>query len=150
MKNEHQPHSYTDYENSVLNNVRQFHQNYNNHDFEKNGDLVTENIKVRSNGALLQGRNAFVERIKRFKPFFPDTGINDKAIYVDGNVAIIELEVYGTLAADFVTPFGIIKANGQKISVEGVEIFTFDENAKVCDLITIQRLDQLYEQLRNP
>ena len=149
MKSEHQPHSYTEYEKSVLKNVKQFHENYNNHDFEKNGGLVAENIKVRSNGTLLQGRNAFIERIQRFKPFFPDTRINDKAIYVDGNIAIIELEVQGTLSADFVTPFGIVQAKGQKISVEGVEIFTFDENSKVYELITIQRLDQLYDQLRN-
>lgn len=147
IKKIHQKHQYSDYENLVFSKVEQFHKNYNNHEFLKNGALVTEDIEVRSNGTLLHGRNAFIERIQRFKPFFPDTRINDKAIYVDGNVAIIELEVEGTLHTDFTTPYGLIKANGQKIKVEGVEIFTFNENAQVHSLITIQRLDQLYDQL---
>ena len=51
---------------------------------------------------------------------------------------------------DLQTPEGIIHATHKHIKVDGAEFFTFDEHGKLVDLVTIERLDQLLQQLKPP
>lgn len=143
----HEAHQYTSFENMILKNTAEFHKNFTSHEFDKNAPLVAENIHVRSNGVEFSGREKFVERIKRFTKYFPDVAINDFSTYADGNATVVRFVITGTLKGDFPTPNGVVKANNQKIKVEGVEVFTFDKEGKVSDLVTVERGDQLIAQI---
>lgn len=140
-------HNYSATEQANLKTTAEFHKNFSAHNFDGNGPLVAKNIHVRSNGVEFFGREKFVERIKRFTQYFPDVAIQDFATFADGNTTIIRIQITGTLKTDFPGPYGVIKANGQKIKVEGVEIFTFDKEGKVSDLVTVERGDQLLAQI---
>lgn len=141
-------HAYSPYEQQVLNTVAQFHRNFNAHAFARNGDLVTDDLIVDSNGAEVHGREAFVARIARFAEPFPDVQINDLDTVVDGDVATVRFVLTGTQMGDFRTPEGAIKATNKPIHVDGVEVFYFNKEAKLQKLVTIERLDQLIAQLK--
>ena len=145
----HTPHQYSTYEKLVLNNVSQFHKNFNNRDFNKNGDLVTVNLRVNSNGTEVNGRAAFVSRIGRFVGPFPDVKITDLTTVVDGNTAAIRFIITGTQKGDLPTPEGIIAATNKSIRVDGTEFFTFDKEGKLTDLVTVENLSQLVHQLKS-
>jgi len=140
--------SNTQYEELIRHNVSQFHLNFNNRDFAKNGDPVADNLHVDSNGVELHGRAAFVDRIARFVKPFPDVKIDDRVTVVDGNRAAIRFVITGTHEGDLETPEGVIHATGRKIKVDGAEFFTFNPLGKLVDLITIERLDQLFRQVK--
>jgi hypothetical protein len=144
----HIKHEYTAYEKLILNNVSQFHKNFNNRDFAKNGDLVVENLHVDSNGTEVNGRDAFVKRIGRFVGPFPDVQITDLTTVVDGNTAAIRFVITGTQKGDLPTPEGVIAATNRQIHVDGAEFFTFDKEGKLTDLVTIENLSQLVHQLK--
>jgi predicted SnoaL-like aldol condensation-catalyzing enzyme len=143
-------HEYSAYEKLILMNVSQFHASFDAHEFIKNGELVAENIHVNSNGVAIEGRAAFVDRIARFVGPFPDVNIQDVVTIVDGNRASVRYILTGTQDGDLQTPEGLVHATHKHIKVDGAEFFTFDKYGKVVDLVTIERLDQLFEQLRAP
>jgi steroid delta-isomerase-like uncharacterized protein len=144
----HVGHEYTPYEKLILKNVSQFHKNFNARQFEKNGDLVADSLRVDSNGTPLQGRAAFVSRIGRFVGPFPDVKIDDQIIVVDGNCAVIRFVITGTQKGDLQTPEGVIPATNKSIHVDGIEFFTFDKEGKLTDLVTVENLGQLIQQLK--
>ena len=146
----HVAHEYTPYEKLIFKNVSQFHKNFNAREFEKNGDLVADNLRVNSNGTELHGREAFVSRIGRFVGPFPDVKIDDQIIVVDGNAAAIRFVITGTQKGDLPTPEGVIPATGKSIHVDGIEYFTFDKDGKLTDLVTVENLGQLMKQLKAP
>jgi predicted ester cyclase len=146
----HIKHEYTTYEKLILNNVSQFHKNFNNRDFARNGDLVVENLHVDSNGTEVNGRAAFVNRIGRFVGPFPDVQITDLITVVDGNTAAIRFVITGTQKGDLPTPEGVIAATNRQIHVDGTEFFTFDKDGKLTDLVTVENLSQLVHQLKSP
>ncbi len=141
-------HEYTAYEKLVLNNVSQFHINFNNRQFDKNGDLVADNVHVTSNGTALQGRAAFVQQTGRFAGPFPDVKIDDLVTIVDGNRAAVLFVITGTHEGDLQTPEGVFHATHRRIKVDGAEFFVFDANGRLVDLVTIERLDQLFQQIK--
>jgi predicted ester cyclase len=142
------PHEYTAYEKLIRQNVSQFHVFFNSHEFTKNGELVADNIHVNSNSVEVIGRAAFVDRISRFVGPFPDVKIQDTETIVEGNRAVVRYILTGTHEGDLTTPEGIVHATYNKIKVDGAEFFTFDSDGKLVDLITIERLDQLFQQLK--
>jgi steroid delta-isomerase-like uncharacterized protein len=131
-----------------LNNVSQFHQNFNNREWENNGKLVADDLRVDSNGAELRGRDAFVKRIARFAVPFPDVKITDLVTVVDGNTAAIRFTITGTQKGDLETPNGIIKATNRPIKIDGIEFFTFNEEGKLTDLVTVENMALLLEQIK--
>ena len=141
-------HQYTPYEKLVLQNVTQFHKNFNNRDWDKNGPLVAENLHVNSNGVEFTGRDAFVKRIARFAGPFPDVKIDDQVIVVDGNKAVIRFMITGTQKGDFQTRDGVIPATNRPIKIDGMEFFTLDEQGKVVDLLTVEDIAGLLQQLK--
>jgi steroid delta-isomerase-like uncharacterized protein len=146
----HVPHEYTPYEKLILKNVSQFHKNFNAREFDKNGDLVADNLRVNSLGTTVTGRAAFVARIRRFVGPFPDVKINDQIILVDGNSAITRFTITGTQKGDLQTPEGVIPATGKQIHIDGIELFTFDKDGKLTDLVTCENQAQLIQQLKAP
>jgi len=144
----HVAHEYTPYEKLIFKNVSQFHKNFNARDFEKNGDLVADNLVVNSNGTELHGRAAFVSRIGRFAGPFPDVKLDDQIIIVDGNCAVVRFVITGTQKGDLPTPEGLIPATNKPIRVDGIEFFTFDKEGKLTDLVTVENLSQLFQQLK--
>jgi steroid delta-isomerase-like uncharacterized protein len=144
----HVPHEYTPYEKLILKNVSTFHKNFNARDYEKNGDLVADNLVVNSNGTILQGRAAFVSRIGRFVIPFPDVKIDDQIIVVDNNSAVIRFVITGTQKGDLQTPEGVIPATNKPIHIEGIEFFTFNKEGKLTDLVTVENLATLSQQLK--
>ncbi|MFC5863504.1 ester cyclase [Acidicapsa dinghuensis] len=144
----HKEHHYSEYEKLILKNVSTFHRNFNNREFGKNGDLVVENLHVNSNGAELNGRDAFVQRIARFVGPFPDVKITDLITVVDGNTAAVRFVITGTQKGDLEMGGTVIKATNKSIHVDGSEFFTFDENGKLTDLVTVENMAQLITQLK--
>jgi steroid delta-isomerase-like uncharacterized protein len=134
--------------NSCLRTFRNFHKNFNSREFDKNGDLVADDLHVDSNGTQLHGRDAFVSRIGRFIVPFPDVKIDDQIIVVDGNTAAIRFVITGTPKGDLQTPEGIIPATNRPIHVDGAEFFTFNKEGKLTDLVTVENLSQLTQQLK--
>jgi predicted ester cyclase len=143
----HEPHAYTEYEKLVFNTVTQFHKNFDNHEWDKNGPLVADNLHVNSNGTELNGRDAFIQRIARFAVPFPDVKIADLNTIVDGNKAAIRFVITGTQTGDLPTPTGVLHATNRKIKVDGVEYFTFNKDGKLVDLLTVEDLAGMMRQL---
>lgn len=141
-------HADSAYEALIRRNVSQFHANFNQRAFAKNGDLVADNLEVNSNGTELHGRAAFVDRIARFVSPFPDVKIDDEITIVDGNHAAIRFVITGTHEGDLQTPQGVLHPTHHKIHVDGIEFFTFDADGKLTELVTIENLTQLLEQLK--
>jgi SnoaL-like polyketide cyclase len=144
----HQAHAYSSYEQLVYANVTQFHKNFDDHEFEKNGPLVADNLHVDSNGAEFQGRDEFVKRISRFVGPFPDVKITDLDTVVDGNVAVVRFVITGTHRGDLPTPEGVIHATNRPIKIDGIEYFTFDGQGKLVDLVTVENLAALMRQIK--
>ena len=143
----HAAHKYSSYEELVYKNVTQFHKNFDAHEWEKNGALVADNLRVNSNGTEFSGRDAFVQRISRFVVPFPDVKITDLDTIVDGNMAAIRFVITGTHNGDLPTPSGVLHATGRKIHVDGVEYFTFDKEGKLVNLLTVEDLAGMMRQL---
>jgi predicted ester cyclase len=143
----HTHHEYTAYEKLIYKNVSSFHKNFNARAFEKNGDLVADNLHDNSNGVQIDGRDAFVKRIQRFTGPFPDIRITDLDTVVDGNTAAIRYVMTGTHKGDLQTPSGVIHATNRSIRVDGTEFFTFNKEGKLVYLVTITRGDQLLQQI---
>jgi steroid delta-isomerase-like uncharacterized protein len=141
-------HAYTPYEKLILKNVSEFHKNFNNREWERNGLLVAEDLHVNSNGVEFTGRDAFVKRIARFAGPFPDVKLDDQVIIVDGNKAAIRFVITGTQKGDFQTPEGIIPASNRAIKIDGIEFFTFNEEGKLVDLLTVENLGLLVQQIK--
>lgn len=146
----HEPHQYSAYEQLVLKNVSEFHKNYNARNFDKNGELVADDIVVDSNGVEVRGRDAFVKRIARFTKVFSDVHIEDLEIVVDGNMAVVRFLITGTQTGDLDTSAVSIPATGKKISIDGIEFFTFNKEGKVTHLVTVEDLAGMVRQLRAP
>jgi SnoaL-like polyketide cyclase len=147
MEPPHEAHVYTPYEQLIHDNVVQFHANFDNREFEKNGFLVADNLHVDSNGTELHGRDEFVRRIGRFVGPFPDVKITDLDTIVDGNVAVVRFVITGTHKGDLPTPAGIVHATNRPIRIDGIEYFTFDEKGKLIDLVTVEDLAGLFRQI---
>ena len=56
--------------------------------------------------------------------------------------------ITGTQKGDLQTPEGVIPATGKTIHVDGIELFTFDKEGKLTDLVTTENLAQLIQQLK--
>ncbi|PBM99989.1 hypothetical protein B8A54_20005 [Pseudomonas aeruginosa] len=143
-----QRHSYTEYEKLVLKNVSEFHKNFSNREFFKNGDLVSDDIHYNSSGTQVNGRENFVNDIAALAAPFPDARITDLVTVVDGNIAAIRYVLTGTHRGDLETPNGVIAATGRQIKVDGIEIFTFDKYGKVVDIVAVDNINQMLAQLQ--
>ncbi|MCH5598891.1 nuclear transport factor 2 family protein [Niabella ginsengisoli] len=76
-------------------NGAQFHINFSAGEFDKNGQLVTEDIYVNSNNAILVGRDNFVTRIKRYDGPFPGMHLTDRIVIVEDNIAAVHYILQG-------------------------------------------------------
>jgi predicted ester cyclase len=142
-----QQHTYTKYEQMVYDNVVQFHKNYNNHEWDKNGPLAADDLRVVSNGAIIHGRDSYIKRIARFAGPIPDVHITDLDTIVDGNKAAVRFVMTGTQKGDLQTPTGLLQATNKKFKIDGVEYFTFDKDGKLIDLLTVEDLAGMMRQL---
>ena len=140
-------HSYTPYELTVLKAASTFHKNFSKHEFAKNGAFIDDHLHWYQNGNDIEGKVAYVKGIGRFIDVFPDIRIVDLSIVVDGNTAAVRYVIYGTQRGDLKTPTGTIKATNRKIRVDGAEFQTFNASGKMTNLTTIERCDELIEEL---
>lgn len=85
------------------------------------------------------GRESFVQGLERFDGPFPGLQIKDHIRLVDGNVGAILYYFQGTQTGEF----NGIPAAGNKIEAPAGELMTFDEQALLQRLITIEELDRL-------
>ena len=136
------------YEALIRKNTHAFHVAFSEHDFARNGALVSDDVHVNGNGNELHGRDAFVTQISRFVGPFPDVKIDDQLTIVDGNRAAIRFVITGTHEGDLQTPNSVLHATHRKIHVDGAEFFTFNREGKLVDLIQIENLTQLAAQLK--
>ena len=133
-----------DYKERIRINASTFHKNFSAGDFEKNGPLVTENVYVNSNNAILIGRENFVNRIQRYKTPFPGLQMKDRIVLVDGNVASVHYILQGNQRG----PYGQIAASGNKVEAMSAEFFVMNQDAIMTNLLTITQLDKLEVQSR--
>jgi predicted ester cyclase len=125
-----------------------FHKNFSAGEFDRNGPMVAEDIQVNSNGTMLAGREAFVDRIKRYATSFPDMVIRDEYVLVEGNRAAVEYFMEGTQTGPMVLPDGsVLPPTGKRVKVRGIEFMKFNEAGLMDDLITISNSDDFVRQL---
>jgi predicted ester cyclase len=125
-----------------------FHKNFSAGEFDKNGPLVAEDIRINSNGAMLTGRDAFVQRIKRYKVPFPNLLIKDEYVLAEGNRAAVEYIMEGSQTGPFTLPDGtILQPSGKAVKVRGIEFMKFNQEGLLDDLITISNADDFVKQL---
>lgn len=128
----------------VRTHVARFHPNFSTKDFERNGEMVRPDVAVWSNGTEVQGRDGFVERIKRFETPFPGMQLTDRLIIVDGQSVAVLFAMQGAHHG----PYGDQGATGHLVEVMAAEIFDFDEHGMLAELFTLTRLGDLTAQLR--
>jgi predicted ester cyclase len=126
----------------VRTNASAFHRNFSSGSFESNGPLVTENIYVNSNNAVLIGRESFVNRIKRYSGPFPGLQLKDRIVLIDGNVAAVHYILQGAQKG----AYGSIPPSNNKVEAMSAEFFEMDRNALMKNLLTITQLDKLEAQ----
>jgi predicted ester cyclase len=137
-----------EYTAGILGVAATFHKHFSAGEFDKNGPLVAEDIHVNSNGTMLIGREAFVERIKRYKTTFPDMIIQDEYLLAEGNRVAIEYVMEGTQTGAMVLADGsILSPTGRKVRVRGIEFMRFNPAGLMDDLITISNGDDFVKQL---
>ncbi|HEY4144368.1 ester cyclase [Pinirhizobacter sp.] len=125
-----------------------FHKNFSTGQFDRNGPLVADNIHVNSNGTLLDGKSAFIERIKRYKIPFPNLAIRDEYVLVEGNRAAVEYVMEGTQTGPFTLPDGsVLQPTGKPVRVRGIEFMRFNQAGLLDDLITLSNGDDFVRQL---
>ncbi|KAA5536970.1 hypothetical protein F0919_04675 [Taibaiella lutea] len=134
----------SDYTNLVRENGAAFHINFSAGDFDKNGLLVTEDIYVNSNNAILVGRDNFVTRIKRYDGPFPGMRLKDRIVIVEDNVAAVHYLLQGEQKGKY----GDLAPTGNKVEAMSAEFFVMDENGLMKDLLTITQLDKLVAQIK--
>lgn len=121
-----------------------FHKNFSRGDFDANGPLVAKEIKVNSNNVEFQGADAFVERIKRFSIPFPGLQLRDATLVVDGH----DVAVLYYMQGEHLGPFGAMDASGNRIEVLAGELFKFNQQGLMSELITVTRLDHVALQIK--
>jgi predicted ester cyclase len=131
--------SLKEFTEKVRTNASTFHKNFSTGSFEKNGPLVTENIYVNSNNAVLIGRENFVNRIKRYNGPFPGLQLKDRIVLIDGNVAAVHYILQGVQKGTY----GPIPASGNQVEAMSAEFFEMNGNALMKNLLTITQLDKL-------
>lgn len=134
----------SDYTQLVRENGAAFHKNFSAGDFDKNGLLVTEDIYVNSNNAILVGRDNFVTRIKRYDGPFPGMKLTDRIVIVEDNIAAVHYLLQGEQNGKF----GDLEPTGNKVEAMSAEFFVMDENGLMKDLLTITQLDKLVAQIK--
>ncbi|GGU37899.1 nuclear transport factor 2 family protein [Nocardioides albus] len=120
-----------------------FHKNFNAGRFDDNGPLVAEEISVDSNTVRFTGRSRFLERIRRFDGPFPGMQLRDRMILIDGMKAGVHYIMQGEHGGQF----GDLSPTGRKVEIRGAEIFTFNDEAQMADLVTVNELDRLKAQV---
>ncbi len=121
-----------------------FHKNFSRGDFDANGLLVAKDIKVNSNNVEFQGADAFVDRIKRFSIPFPGLQLRDSILVVDGH----DVAVLYYMQGEHLGPFGPMEASGNRIEVLAGELFKFDQQGLMSELVTVTRLDHVALQIK--
>jgi predicted ester cyclase len=144
----HKPHVHTPYERLVYKNAMVFHENFDDHQFEKNKAFVTSDLHVISNGREFRGADEYVKSIARFVGPFPDVRITDLSTVVDGNMAAVRFVITGTHKGDFVTPEGVLHATNRPVKIDGIEYMTFNSEGKLTDLLTVEDVAGLLRQLK--
>jgi hypothetical protein len=129
----------TSYNQILHENAGKFHANFNAGDFDANGPLATERIRIDSNNVRLSGRQNFVNRIKRFSVPFPALQLNDEVRIIDGNVAAVMYLMQGVHGG----PYGEYQPTHNKVEAAGGEVFEFDETGLMKSLTTTTELDQV-------
>jgi predicted ester cyclase len=126
--------------------VRQFHVNFSNGEFEKNGALVDDRLTINLNGgranavngASFIGRTEFVQWSRSYSVPFPDGRITDHDVVVSGNMAAIRFVFEGTHLGPLPMPDGTtLPPTGRKVRIDSTEFFTFNDAGKLIHLETL-------------
>lgn len=133
-----------EYTDLVRKNGASFHKNFSKGEFDKNGPLVTEDIYVNSNNAILVGRDNFVKRIKRYDGPFPGMQLKDRIVIVEDNIAAVHYLLQGEQKGQY----GDFAPTGNKVEGMSAEFFVMDENGLMKNLLTITQLDKLVAQIK--
>ncbi|WP_261983984.1 ester cyclase [Listeria booriae] len=114
---------------------KKFHTNLNNRDFDKQYELITDNIKFYKNGQLIQGADNFVNALRSITASFEDAQVADHEIYADGNVAVSRYVMSGSLTGDITFLDGTSASKTQKaFTYNSVEFFEFTEDGLVYEI----------------
>ena len=132
------------YAEKIKSSGAMFHKNFSSGYFEKNGDLVTDDIYVNSNNTILIGRDKFVERIKRYNGPFPGMQLKDRIVLAQGNTVAVHYILQGYQKGKY----GNFEATGNKVEAMSAEFFQMDENGLMKNLLTITQLDKLVDQIK--
>ena len=78
------------YRTKIKNVAAQFNKNFNNGKTAANSALVTSNIIINTNSAILYGQNALKSHFNKYNTSLPDLLAYDEYILADGHYAAVE------------------------------------------------------------
>lgn len=131
------------YESLIRKNLGTFHINLSHGLYSSNGPLVSPSISWNVNGLLLISRASFVARLTGFNASFHGLEVPDIYHIVDGHVGAVMYRLQGPQTG----PFENIPPSGEGIDVLGGELMTFNKDALLWDLKTVEEISIAESQL---
>lgn len=115
--------------------THQFHTNLNNRDFDKQLDLVANDIEFFKNGEVIMGAANFVKALESITSVFADAMVTDQETYAEGDVAVVRYILSGTLTGTVTFPDGTTASEtGKTFQYNSVEFFQFNDEGKVTQI----------------
>ena len=133
------------YISTVRKNLAAFHKNLSKGDIAANGPLNAPDCHWNYDGNLIISREDAVATLK-FVVEGSFRGLKAVDIYqiVDGNIGAVLYRVHANQTGEFA---GIPPQDGARMTFRGGELFVFNEDALLRNLITIEPIGQVINQL---
>ncbi|MBC6310086.1 nuclear transport factor 2 family protein [Listeria sp. FSL L7-1582] len=113
----------------------EFHTNFNNRAFDKQAELVTEDIEFFQNGVAAKGIEDFLTQLEGLTHLFNDAVFEDEEVYAEGNIAITRFSLTGSLTGDITFPDGtFVAANHKAVHYDCVAFFECNDDGKVTQI----------------
>ena len=134
------------YEALVANHTASFHINFSKGPDGKkaNGALVSDSIDWANDNQFTLGRSAFVNGLLSFGVPFPGLQLPDILIVTEGSVSALRYLFQGSQTGTY----NGIPATGNKVECGNAELMTFDENALLNHLVSVNDLDSIELQVQ--
>lgn len=130
-------------------NIELILDDFNNRDFEKMENYISQNAEVQlPNGTILNGLNNVLNKWKKFIAVFPDIKYTHLNTNFQSPYWKTTVRVSGTFTNDLDLPNGnIIHSTGNKLDMEQLIYFRFDENDKMIFEKKEYDIEEFFKQL---
>ena len=141
-------HPYNEYDSYydalVRKHLGTFHINLSHGLYSSNGPMVSPSIQWNVNGQFLISRTSFVTHLTGFNTTFHGLQVPDVYHVVDGHAGAVMYHLQGRQSG----PFEGINPSGKSINIMGGEFMSFDSDALLSSLKTVEEFAVAERQLR--